>query len=56
MTTVQIALLQWDVSNKRMIKILERFNDEKYFLPIVANGNSLAIMAFWTFGRYRRFC
>ena len=40
MTTLQIALLQWDVSNKRMLKVLETINDEKFFTPIVPNGNS----------------
>ncbi len=46
MTTLQIALLQWDVSNKRMSKMLESISDEKYFLPIVADGNSPS----WLFG------
>ncbi len=40
MTALQIALLQWDVFNKRMLKVLESISDEKFFLPIVPNGNS----------------
>jgi len=40
MTSLQIALLQWDVSNKRMLKVLESISDEKFYSPIVPNGNS----------------
>lgn len=40
MTTLKIAILQWDVSNKRMLKVLESISDEKFFSPIVPNGNS----------------
>ncbi len=40
MTSLQVALLQWDVSNKRMLKVLESISDEIFFLPIIPNGNS----------------
>lgn len=40
MTSLQIALLQWDISNKRMLKVFESISDEKFFSPIIPNGNS----------------
>jgi uncharacterized damage-inducible protein DinB len=46
MTTLEIALLQWDANTKRTLKTLESFNEENFHRQIVANGNSPS----WLFG------
>jgi len=46
MTSLEIALLQWESSNKRTLKILETISDENFHKQIVPNGNSPS----WLFG------
>lgn len=40
MTPLAICLLQWDVYNNRMEKVLKTINHETFNTPIIANGNS----------------
>jgi uncharacterized damage-inducible protein DinB len=40
MTTLDICLLNWDLQNKRIQKIIDTISDENYQKPILDNRNS----------------
>jgi uncharacterized damage-inducible protein DinB len=42
MTILNICLLQWDLNNKRIQKILDTISDENFNKPILPGGNSPA--------------
>jgi hypothetical protein len=46
MNSLNIALLQWEGSNKRILKTLETISETDFNKPIVPNGNTPS----WLFG------
>lgn len=40
MTTLDICLLQWDMYNNRMQKVLDTISDENFSRPVVTGANS----------------
>jgi uncharacterized damage-inducible protein DinB len=40
MNALDICLLQWDIFNRSMRKVLDTISDENFHKPIVNNGNS----------------